>query len=168
MNSATETADHPCLLPFEDCGHQHLQIRHLQIRKDSGDTVNISPLPASIPSAFAPLLVSVTSSRSSQTSPCPAAPASSCLRPEIASSTRGEWNAARPSDTAQDKPQGTEKRARMKSVPSIAQPQSRWAQKEPEVLKPARRGQRRLRGRKSRARVSFSLPYLPLVPTASN
>lgn len=161
MNSAAETADHPCLLPFEDCGHQHLQIRK--------DSVNISPLPASIPSAFAPLLVSVASSRSSRTSPCPAASASPCLRPEIASSTRGEWNAARPSDTAQDKPQGTKNEARMMSVPPIAQPQLRWVQKEPKEVKPARRGQGRLRGRKSRARVSFiSSIYLPLVPTASN
>lgn len=163
MNSAAETVDYPRLLPLKDRGHQHLQIR-----KDSGNTVDISPLPASIPSEFAPFLVSVTSSRSSRTSPCPAASVSPCLRPEIAS-TREEGNAARPSDPAQDKPQGTENEARMKSVPQIAQSQSRWAQKKSEEVKTARRGLGRLRGRKSRARVSFlSFIYLPLVSTASN
>lgn len=155
MNSAAETVNHPCVLPFNDPGHQQLQIR-----KDSGDTVNISPLAASIPSTFAPPLVSVTSSQSSQTSPCPAATVSPCFRTEIASSTREKWNAARPSDTAQDKPQCIENEARLKSIPPIAQPQSRWAQKESEEVKPVRSGQG--------ARVSFfSFGYLPLLPSAS-
>lgn len=164
MNSRTETVDHSHLLPLENCGHQLLQIQN-----DNGDTVTISPLPANFPSAFAPLLVSVTSSRSSWTSPCPTASASPCLRPEIVSGTREGWNAARPSDTAQGKLQGTENEALMNSVPSIAQPQSRWAQKEPEEVKSARRGQGRPRGRESRVRVSFlSSISLSLVPTASN
>lgn len=164
MNSGAETVDHSRLLSLVDCDH-----KLLQIRKYSEDAGTISTLPASCPSAFAPLLALVTSSQSSQTSSCPTASASPCLRSQIASATREEWNAARPSDRAEGKPQGTENEARMKFVPSIAQPQSRWAQKEPEEVKPARRGQERPRGRKSRIRVSFvSSIYLPLVPTASN
>lgn len=143
MNSGPETVDHSRLLPLKK-----------QIRKDSGDTGTISPLSASFPSAFAPLLVSVTSSRSSRSSPYPNASASPCLGQKIASGTREEWNAARPSDRAQGKSQGTENEARMNSVPSIAQPQSRWAPKQPEEVKPFRRGQGRPRGRKSRVRVS--------------
>ena len=164
MNSGPQTFDHSRLLPLKDCGHQLLKIR-----KYSGDTGTISPLPASFPSAFTPLLVSVTSSRASRASPYPTASASPCLGPRIASGTREEWNAARPSDRAQSKSQGTENEARMNSVPSIAQPQSRWAPKQPEEVKPARRGQGRPRGRERRVRVSFlSFIYLPLVPTASN
>lgn len=164
MKSGAETVGHSRLLPLEDCDHQLLQIR-----KDGGDIVTTSPVPASFPSAFAPLLVSVTSSQSSRNSPCPTGSASPCLRPEIATGTREEWNTARPSDRGQGKPQGTENEARMDSVPSIAQPQSRWFQKEPEEVKPARRGQEQPGGRKSRARVSFlSSICLLLVPHALN
>lgn len=163
MNSAAETVDHLCIIPFNDPGHQQLQIR-----KASGDTVNISPLPASIPYSFGPLLLSVTSSRSSRTSSCPAATVRLRLRPEITSNTPEELNAAQPSDTAQDKPQGAENGVRLKSAPQIAQPQSRWAQKESKELKPINSSQGRLRSHKNRARVSFfSSNYLPLMPTTS-
>lgn len=168
MNPGSETVGHSRRPPLEDRSH-HLLLaysREQQIRKDSGDTGPIFPLLTSIPSAFAPLHVSVTSS--SRSSPCPSVSGSG-LRQETASGAREEWNATQPSHRAPAQPQGTENEARMNSSPSHAKPQSRWAPKEPEVVKPARRGQGRPRSSKSRGRVSFlSSAYLPLIPTASN
>ena len=167
MNFGARTAGHSRLPPLEDWGY-------LQTSNNSIDTGSIFPLPTSFPSASVPLPTSPAPSHvsvtfSSRSSPYRAASASPGRRPETISGTQEECNADLPSDKAENEPQGTESQARVNPPTSSPQPQSRQDRKERKEVKPARRGQGRPRGRKSRAHVSFlSSPYLPIVLMASN
>lgn len=157
------------LLPLKDWGYQRLQTSNNTV-----DTGPNFPLPTSLPSASvpfpivpAPSQVSVTTSTCS--SPCPAASTGTCVGPETLSGTQEACNADRSSKKAQGQPQDIENQARINSSSLSPQPQLRRARKEPKEIKPARRGQGRPRGRRSRVRVGFlSSTYLPLVPAASN